>query len=176
MLNKLRCHAHFQFSANRIAWSGLLLQIQILNDKQCRSRSVGFFRSQLIWIYTVWKGKVYPGSAWQGLMRHQPVRVILRHLPKEKGEKGKKNQWRRGEIEEEDQGKREWQCSNRRNTNMSHFPPPAQSTVCHYHHHTTHLGQAVTYTSWSPVLKSLSCWTWIYAALANSVDPDQLAS
>ena len=27
----------------------------ILNGKQCRSRSVGFFRSQLIWIYTVCK-------------------------------------------------------------------------------------------------------------------------
>ena len=27
----------------------------ILNDKQCRSRSVCFFRSQLIWIYTVCK-------------------------------------------------------------------------------------------------------------------------
>ena len=25
------------------------------------------FRSQLIWIYTVCKGKVYPGSAGQGL-------------------------------------------------------------------------------------------------------------
>ena len=35
----------------------------ILNSKQCRSRSVGFFRSQLIWICTVCKSKVYPGSA-----------------------------------------------------------------------------------------------------------------
>ena len=34
-----------------------------LNGKQCRSRSVGFFRSQLIWNYTVCKGKVYPGSS-----------------------------------------------------------------------------------------------------------------
>ena len=33
-----------------------------------RSRSVGFFRSQLIWIYTVCKGRTYPGSAGQGLM------------------------------------------------------------------------------------------------------------
>ena len=41
----------------------------ILNGKQCRSRSVGFFRSQLIWIYTVCKGRVYPGSAGQGLKR-----------------------------------------------------------------------------------------------------------
>ena len=67
MLNKLRCHANFQFSANRITWSTLLLQIHILNGKQCRSRSVGFFRSQLIWIYTFRK-RVYPGSAGLGLM------------------------------------------------------------------------------------------------------------
>ena len=36
-------------SANHFDWSRLLIQIHILNDKQCRSRSVGFFRSQLIW-------------------------------------------------------------------------------------------------------------------------------
>ena len=66
LLNKLRCHAHFQFTANQITWSRLLIQIHIPNDKQCRSRSVGFFRSQLIWIYTVCKGRVYPGSAGQG--------------------------------------------------------------------------------------------------------------
>ena len=68
LLNKLRCHAHFLFSASQITWSGLLLQIRILNGKQCRSRSVGFWRSQLIWIYTVCKGRVYLGSAGQGLM------------------------------------------------------------------------------------------------------------
>ena len=67
LLNKLRCNAHFWFSKNPIAWSELLLKIHIINGKQCRSRSVGFFRSQLIWIYTVCKGRVYPGSAWQGL-------------------------------------------------------------------------------------------------------------
>ena len=65
MLNKIRCHAHFQIPANQITWSRLL--IQILNGKQCRSRSVGFFRSQMIWIYTVCKGRVYLGSAGQGL-------------------------------------------------------------------------------------------------------------
>ena len=48
-------------------WSRLLIQIQILNGKQCRSWSVGFFRSQLIWIYTVCKSRTYPGSAGQGL-------------------------------------------------------------------------------------------------------------
>ena len=67
LLNKLRCHTLFKFSANQIAWYRLLIWIHILNGKQCRSRSVGFFRSQLIWIYTVCKGKVYPGSAGQGL-------------------------------------------------------------------------------------------------------------
>ena len=68
-LKKLRCHAHFQFTANQITWSRLLLWIHMLNVKQCRSRSVGFFRSQLIWIYTVCKGRVYPGSAGQGLIQ-----------------------------------------------------------------------------------------------------------
>ena len=62
MLNKLRCHACW-FSTNQITWSRLLIQIHIINDKQCRFRSVGFFRSQLIWIYTVCKGRVYAGSA-----------------------------------------------------------------------------------------------------------------
>ena len=71
MLNKLRCLAYFQFSANQITWSGLLIQVHILNGKQCRSRSVGFFRSQLIWIYTVCKDRVYPGSAGQGLIKKQ---------------------------------------------------------------------------------------------------------
>ena len=35
-----RCHSHFQFSANRITWSRLLIQIHILNGKQCRSRQL----------------------------------------------------------------------------------------------------------------------------------------
>ena len=67
LLNKLSCHAHFQFSANQITWSRLLLYSHILSGKQCRSRSVGFFRSQLIWIYTVCKSRVYASSAGQGL-------------------------------------------------------------------------------------------------------------
>ena len=67
LLNKLKCYAYFQFSGNQITWSSLLIQIHILKGKQCRSRSVGFFRSQLIWIYTVCKDRVYPGSAGQGL-------------------------------------------------------------------------------------------------------------
>ena len=43
------------------------MHVHIRNDNQCRSRSVGFFRGQLIWIYTVCKGRIYPGSAGQGL-------------------------------------------------------------------------------------------------------------
>ena len=43
LLNKLRCRTHFYFSANQITWSRLLIQIHILNGKQSRSRSVGFF-------------------------------------------------------------------------------------------------------------------------------------
>ena len=66
MLNKLRCHAHFEFS-DQITWSSLLIQIHTFNDKQCRSRPVGFFRIQLIWIYTGCKGRIYPGSAGQRL-------------------------------------------------------------------------------------------------------------
>ena len=48
------------------------------NAKQCRSRSVGFWRSQLIWIYTVYKSRAYPGSAGQGLKcTKEPVRTQL---------------------------------------------------------------------------------------------------
>ena len=67
MLNKLGYHTHFQFSANQITWSRLLIQCHILNGKQCRSRLIGFFRSQPIRIYTVCKDGVYLGSAGQGL-------------------------------------------------------------------------------------------------------------
>ena len=42
----------FHISAQNID-CGFLIDIHIFNDKQCRCRSVGFFRSQLIWIYTV---------------------------------------------------------------------------------------------------------------------------
>ena len=69
MLNKLRCPTHFQILANQITLSRWLKQIHILNDEQCRSRSVGFFRSQLIWIYTVCKGRTYPRSAGLRLTR-----------------------------------------------------------------------------------------------------------
>ena len=68
MLHKLICHTYFELTANQITWSRLLRQIHILNAKQCGSISVGFSRSQLIWIYTVCKRNVYPGSAGQGLI------------------------------------------------------------------------------------------------------------
>ena len=45
MLNKLRCHAHSKFSANQITWSRFFIWINIRNDKQCRSRSVGFLEA-----------------------------------------------------------------------------------------------------------------------------------
>ena len=50
-----------------------------MNDKQCRSRSVGFFRSQLIWIYTVCKGRVHTGSAGQGIDHIYPKNADM-HL------------------------------------------------------------------------------------------------
>ena len=69
ILNKLRCPAHFWFSASQITWS----QIHILIDKQCRS----FFRSQLIWIYTVCKGRAYPGSTGPGLINQKALIFFL---------------------------------------------------------------------------------------------------
>ena len=42
-----------KFSASQITSAGFLIEIHMSNDKQCKSRSVGFFRSQLIWMYTV---------------------------------------------------------------------------------------------------------------------------
>ena len=53
------CHAEMKMPlpllifSQSITWSRLSIQIHIPNDKQCRSRSVGFFRSQLIWIYSL---------------------------------------------------------------------------------------------------------------------------
>ena len=82
MLIKLRWHSPFQFSANQITWSRLLIKIHILNGKQCRSRSFGFFRSQLIWIYTVSKGRLYPGSAWLELISLSTIfQFMLSQLP-----------------------------------------------------------------------------------------------
>ena len=65
MLNKFHTILIFRQSDHLIQ---IMDKNDILNNKQCRSRSVGFFRSQLIWVYTVCKGKVYPGSEGQGLI------------------------------------------------------------------------------------------------------------
>ena len=56
-LNNLISHTHFWLSANQITSYNVFIQIHKLNDKQCRSWSDGFFRSHLIWIYTVCKGR-----------------------------------------------------------------------------------------------------------------------
>ena len=56
MLNKLRCHTHFSFSANQIISLMLLIQIHILYDKQCSARSTakagisGFSRTRVNYI------------------------------------------------------------------------------------------------------------------------------
>ena len=42
LLNKLKCHSHFQFSAKQLIWTSLLIQIHILNDNKCSSKSFGF--------------------------------------------------------------------------------------------------------------------------------------
>ena len=67
-LNKLRWHAFFKFQPVRF-WSRLLIQIHILIGKQCRSRSVGFIRSQLIWIYIICKDRTNLYSAGQGIIK-----------------------------------------------------------------------------------------------------------
>ena len=54
----IKSHAHFQFSVNQITWSRLLIHIHILNDKQCRSRSLEanwswstlFVKTGYIWV------------------------------------------------------------------------------------------------------------------------------
>ena len=67
LLNKL-CLPHPFLTVNQSDNSMLfVISIHKLNEKQCRSWSDGFFRSHLIWIYTVFKGNDYPGSAGQGL-------------------------------------------------------------------------------------------------------------
>ena len=38
---------------------------------------VAFFRSQLFWIYTVWKGRTYPGSTGPGLMEGKGKTVMF---------------------------------------------------------------------------------------------------
>ena len=54
-----------------VSQSDCLIQVVDKNShtkcKRCRPRSVGFFRSRLIWICTVCKGSGYTGSAGPGL-------------------------------------------------------------------------------------------------------------
>ena len=76
MLNELRCHAHFQFSANQITWSRLLIQYHILNGKQCRSRSVGFWvQIQISWLLTKPTDLDLHCFQRQGLSRFSRTRV-----------------------------------------------------------------------------------------------------
>ena len=68
LLNKLSLPHPF-LTVNQSDNSMLFVtSIHKLNEKQCRSWSDGFWRSHLIWIYTVFKENAYPGSAGQGLI------------------------------------------------------------------------------------------------------------
>ena len=67
LLNKLSLPHPFLTVNQSDNWMLFVISIHKLNEKQCRSWSDGFFRSHLIWIYTVFKGNAYPGSAGQGL-------------------------------------------------------------------------------------------------------------
>ena len=62
LLNNLISHTHFCLTANQITSYNVSIQIHKLNNKQCRSWSDGFFRSHLIWIYTVCKVRVVMNS------------------------------------------------------------------------------------------------------------------
>ena len=69
MLNKLRCHAHFKFSANQITRSRLFIKFTCL---MVNSADPDQFRSQLIWICTVCKSSTYSGLVGLGLTaRHR---------------------------------------------------------------------------------------------------------
>ena len=54
MLNKLRCHTHFQFSANQITWSRLFLY----SNTEWQTVQIQI---------SICKSRAYPGSAGQGL-------------------------------------------------------------------------------------------------------------
>ena len=69
MLNKLRCHPLLIFSH-------YLTQIHARNDKQCRSRSFGFFRSKLIWIYTVCKKQGISGFSRTRVKIAKPLPLV----------------------------------------------------------------------------------------------------
>ena len=50
-----KCKICIKFIKFRISYFDQLLWVHMLHWKQCGSWSAGFFRSQLIWIYTVYK-------------------------------------------------------------------------------------------------------------------------
>ena len=96
------CHtSHCETKYHRI-WlfcNPFLIEFHIFNDKQCRSRSAGFFRSQLIWIYSLLR-KGMSCSAREGLITELLLRfleitgkLVVKHPPK-KGHTVKKYQWR----------------------------------------------------------------------------------
>ena len=63
MLNTLRCHTHFWFSANLRLLDPDCWYKFIYLMANSANPDFFFFRSQLIWIYTVCKGRTYLGSA-----------------------------------------------------------------------------------------------------------------
>ena len=48
-------------------WTTVQIQISWLLVNRANPDELAFFRNQLIWIYTVCKGRAYPGSAGLGL-------------------------------------------------------------------------------------------------------------
>ena len=73
MLHKLRCHAHFKLSANQTTWSRLLIQIYMLNGKQCRSRSFGFWEAN-------WSGSTLFAKAGYIQVQQDKVKSMLQSL------------------------------------------------------------------------------------------------
>ena len=80
LLNKLRCHAFFQI----FRLSDYLTQTADINShaewQTVQIQISWLLRSQLIWIYTVCKCRVYPGSAGQGLRgtsKEYPLHMFL---------------------------------------------------------------------------------------------------
>ena len=67
MLNKLRCHAYFQFSAYQITRSRLLIYNHTLNDKTVQIQITWLLQKPTDLDLHCLKGKVYPGSAGQVL-------------------------------------------------------------------------------------------------------------
>ena len=66
MLSKIRWHAHFQFSANRLTWSGFLIQIHRLNEKQCLQPTLegSEWRLKIFHDQSPWKNVARPNRDW----------------------------------------------------------------------------------------------------------------